>query len=734
MDIMSRFITQRANMQFPLSGISRIHTVLFKPTAIILLLTTIIHIQALLASSQSLLFEAEQLLDEGNLTAARKTYSAACSSKDPAIRLTAYVGLARVYRQIPGKRMESLRNLRKAQYMEPGNLDVFYEIALTGFAFKDGSGTMMADNALTEIICQDPGYRDAYSLWRVEIRGRSRGNMEKVAECLPAHIASDPSLGRLWLEIAYDWFGMFKTENSLAALDSLLQVAPEHKPQERLLLRARCLLSTGDKSAFEAYYNQALREAELEGDFSRLIAETKLIFIPAEDSILQSLQTVDQIATFFHLFWRNKDPDPTTPRNERLIEHYERLREAELNYRVLTPDGLVNNSDNYLRLMSRTDEFAGAIETAEYEYDPAKVFNRNAPDLYLDHRGLLFIRHGPPDGIQDIYIYDRRDGFVENLGAGGAGLDITNSSEWRYGNNKIIFKSGMGTGGYLYYPSVSSETVDIKRAMQTQTYKDPLPLEPQDYYNAAFLRSDGRLGLEFYQSVQANASNSAEAPEARLVLYDRMLNEMIRDVKISVAAPSPDGDLWLALTSVPVEPSDYAFALSMGLNDIRAVVKSKLHLEPIDETNLSTSDIVLGVEAGGIPGIFRRGEVELLPRPSLEFKLDEPIETLVEVYNLRTDLDGRREYVVSATIKLIKQDRNRIGKLLEKFRLLGQERGSELTMKFTRVVSTDGSIVVESFTIDTSELVPGMYILLIVIKDSLNGMRTAVQRHFKLVD
>ncbi len=713
---------------------SPVRFVFYLPALLLLLSLTIQPAEICAARPQGLLADAAQLPETGDLQAARGKYMAASVSRDRPTRLAGLIGLGRVYRRIPGKRMESFRQLRKAREMEPDNPEILYEIALTGFELKESSGAMIADNALTEIICQDPGYRDAYALWHGKIRGRSLENMEKVAECLPAHIARNPELSHLWLDIAYDWFELFKTENCLAALDSLLESAPRYKPQERLLLRARCLLALGDAPGFEYYYRQALRAAEREGDFSRLIAEAGLIFTPAEAGSLQRLKSKGQVATFFRVFWRNKDPDPVTFHNERLVEHYERLREAERNYRVLTPDGLVGSSDNYLRLMSRTTEFAADIGTAEYEYDPAKVFSGRAPDFNLDHRGLLFVRHGPPDVIEDIYIKDSRDGFVENLGKGGGGLDITNSYVWRYGRSIMIFKSGMGTGGYLYYLSVRPETADIERAMNTQTFKDPLPIKPQDYYSAAFHRADGRLDLEFYQSVPVSVSKVAEPPEARMALYDRSLNELARDSSISVAAGSPDGDVWLAVTSVPVKPDLCSFALSLALPEVRSAVKSNIRLEPIDSRELSLSGIVMGVRAEEGQGLYRRGQGELLPRPSLEFTLDELIDTFMEVYNLRLGRDDRREYVVSATIKLIEQDRNQVGKLLEKSRLLGQERGSELTMKFERFPPTEDSVVTERFSINASELIPGVYRLKIEIRDKSSGSRASAERDFKLVE
>ncbi len=703
--------------------------------------------QAHTAQPQALLAEADKLLEDGDTGAALKICTAASKSADRQERLAGLIGLGKVYRQIPGKRMESLRKLRQAQAMEPEDMEVLYETALTGFALKESSGATIADNALAKIICQDPRYRDAYLLWRVKNRGRSLENMEKAANCLPSHIASHSELNRLWLDIAYDWFAMFKTENSLAALDSLLGVAPEHKPQERFLLRARCLLEDGDTLAFEDYYRQALRAAEQEGDFQRLIIEAKTIFTPDELSSLKSLGSAKQVATFLRVFWRNKDPDPVTLHNERLVEHYQRLRTAELEYKMLTPDGLVQNSDSYLRLMSmrerptfvfRTDGVKG--EPEPYDYDPVRIIGDKGQAMGLDHRGLFFVRHGMPDNMWREHIKEKGDGFTSTLSKPlvsnyySGYVTGHNAEIWHYKGTKLTFKRGLGTGGFLIYPNGGHGQLDIERALNTQTYQDPLPVKPQNFYSAAFRRADNRLDLEFYQSVPVKDSHSAEPPKALVALYDRSLNELARDSSVSVAAPSPDGELWLAVHSIPVDPADYSFGLSVALPDVRAAVKSNIRLEPISGRNLSLSGIVMGVHSEEEQGAYSRGTVKILPRPSLEFGLDELVETFLEVYNLRPGRNGRRQYEVHAIVVLLEQDRNHVGKLLEKFRMLGQERGTELTMEFERSPTTDDFVVAEFFSINTAELLPGSYLLRIEVKDKLNGSRATAERNFRLVD
>ena len=103
------------------------------------------------------------------------------------------------------------------------------------------------------------------------------------------------------------------------------------------------------------------------------------------------------------------------------------------------------------------------------------------------------------------------------------GLNINNTEAWWYSGNAICFK------GNMYYPSLDQRNADIAHAMDSQSFKDPLPSTPQAYYSAAFARPDGNLDLEVYQSLRVDDSGVAEPPLAKMALYDRSLAELARD-------------------------------------------------------------------------------------------------------------------------------------------------------------------------------------------------------------
>ena len=295
--------------------------------------------------------------------------------------------------------MESLRWLKKATVTDPASCEAFYQLALTALQLGQSSGAIAADNALTSLVCIDPSYKKAYYIWRNEIRSPSLENLEKAAECLPPLIDQGP---RAEPDMAGHRVG------SLFPLRNLQEPRSPGKAgtgcsgiqaQDRYLLKARCMLELGDSLEFERLYNKALDAAEQENDFRRIEEEAELIFTPNETAALNRETTAERKAAFFRVFWRNKDPDPVTPHNERLLAHYTRLRVAEKDYKLLTADGLMQTSPNYLRLMNLKNELAeypSDIGHALYEYDPVKVWYGRNDKITIDHRGLIYVRHGPP--------------------------------------------------------------------------------------------------------------------------------------------------------------------------------------------------------------------------------------------------------------------------------------------------------------------------------------------------
>ncbi|HUU28498.1 MAG TPA: tetratricopeptide repeat protein [archaeon] len=646
-----------------------------------------------------------------DLESARKDFERALRSESARTKSQAHIGLGDTYRWTLTRYQDAIGEYQQALELDSVNCKALYYLAQSWFALGETEGYRKASETLARLICLDPGYRDAYSLWRDKLRDHPKDELLMVSRCIEDYLARHPEKNTLWLDLARDRFDLGEVDRALEALDSLKKNSPGYKSPERLLLEARCLLDSGDTLGFETCYAGALKEAEKSGGFGRLFMEARPIFSPEEKERWDSRKSPADRAALFRKFWISRDPDPTTFHNERLVVHYLRLREAEKSYSQLSPYIRFQNTLNYFRLL-RTDLMPQTFDPYIY-WSPYR-------ELALDQRGLLFIRHGPPSQIK------RLDPD-----------EVLNTNEtWFYGSRFFIFHRSGGTGDFFYVPVSREGAGNINLAMETETFRDPLPPYVQEYYAAEFLRQDGRLELEFYQSVPAAAVTGQEpGPMATLAIFDTTWVELARDSTALKSVWTGTDSLWLAVNRAVVNPGHCFYALSMDLPGYRAVIRKKLELKAYRNDELDLSGIILGNPVSGAEEVIhQRKGVEILPRPSLVFRPGEPVMVYFEIYGLKKNTQGNRSFRESIRIIEVEDKSDPTASIIDGPSKSGKEAPKILSLTFDRDLLETNGPVTEHFEINTSELVPGFYRLVLEVLDNSNDLKKNVTWYFDLSD
>ena len=543
----------------------------------------------------------------GKLDEAQEDLNSASFDSSAAVRVSARIGLGDLYRRYGFRGLEAARQYRLALNQNPASREALYGLAETGFEIGDSQGWRMAARALADLLCVDPEYRDVYSLWHEKIKDQSEEELRRVNACLELYLQEHQEHAVWWLDIARDRFRLGDNAAARAALENHARLAPGDRPAANSLLSARLGLERGDSAGFEREYALALDRAARDNDFLDLFQTAEPVFSPAESEEWKTLETAESKAAFFRAFWLRRDPDPFDSVNNRLAEHFTRLRQAENQYRLANPHSRFNTSRDYQRLISPMSML--------YEYDPDLFWDRSRA-LVLDQRGLLLLRHGPPDMV-------RRE------------LSWENPQEiWFYGPVHFVFEKKKGAGDFIYIPSVGSGVGDIRKAMEGESYRDPLPDFAQDYYVVDFLAPDGRVELDFYQSAPAALCGPDSIPEAAAAVYDSTWRELGRDRNASLRIVQPTDSLWVGMGQVSADPGEYFYAVRFGFPGRRSVDRGTLKINSYSKDRFELSSLVLGTvpEQGG--GLLTRRGVELLPRPSLRFSRGEIIHIFMEVYHL----------------------------------------------------------------------------------------------------
>jgi len=646
-------------------------------------------------------------LNSGNLEQARSDFNRALFSESNEIKLQARIGLGDTFRRMPSRNINAVIEYRLALKIDPASHEALYALAQTGFALAETGGYWLASETLSELICLDPGYRDAYTLWREKIRDHTADELHTVGRCLEDYLAGHPEKSAWWLDLAQDRFHLGEVERALEALDKLKKADPRYKGSERLLLEARCLLDSGDTLGFETSYASALKEAEKYGGFTRLSLDVQPIFTPQEREKWNGLKSPTVCAALFREFWKRRDPDPISFHNERLVIHYLRLREAETYYSQLFPHSRFQTSPNYFRLLSPSST-AG-------DYDPEIFWSLNR-FFNLDQRGFLFLRHGPPDWISRPDI-DKAKNPMET---------------WYYGSAFFTFERPFGAGDFLFVPVFLEGAGNIKKAMETESFADPLPAFSQDFYGADFQGPGGQLEVEFYQSVPFEAAPQEIPLKAAAGIYDSTWLEVALDTSSSKIVWSGTDSLWIAVNRVVVKPGRFYYAVRMDIPGQRAVSRKSLALKAYSDDKLDLSGVILGIPPAPGQQVHRRGGVDLLPRPSLTFRPGETITVYFEVYGLKKGRDGERSFRERVTVSVVEDISEKVSYVFDLLKWWGKKQPKSLTLTFERQPDEISGPVAEHFEIDTSELAPGNYRLLLEVQDNSSGDKREVTWFFDL--
>jgi tetratricopeptide (TPR) repeat protein len=643
-------------------------------------------------------------LAAGDLDAARNDFNRALSSKSPEIKAKAHIGLGDIYFSMGKRTMQAITEYRLALRADPSSCEAYFALFQAGWEVGIGKGYRIASEALVKLICLDPCFRDAYKVWRDTILDKTEDELRSACTCLERYVAENTEKSTWLFDLAGYRYWLEEIDKALENLARLEQACPEYKIPERLLLRARCLLELEEISGFERSYYDAINAAEKTGDFHRLVIQAETIFNPAESRKAGECQSAQDWAVFFRKFWKRRDPDPLTFHNERLVEHYRRLRKAEKFYPVFNPyPSRFNTSRDYYRLISMKLG-ASPRETGPSNYDPDLFWNRSR-ELGLDQRGLLYVRHGPPDEIR--------------LPEPPASGPPPSAEVWRYGPAFFPFEKVFGASGeYLFIPLYIRGVGNVEKAMETESFRDPLSAVEQEGYWTYFKGPGKQLEVEFYQSAPVETAPKAPDPKASLALYDSTWTELARDNSISARIKIPSGKNWIAVNRANSMPGHYFFALRMDIPDHRAVMRESMVLETFVDDALDLSGVILGSPPKKGQQLHSRRGVNILPRPSLQFITDEIITVYFEVYGLEGAPDSRRSYLERVTISLIKEDKSKLTSMLDVINPWGKKRSASLSLTFHRNPPGSTGVVAEHFTIDPSELVPGSYNLLIQVLDN----------------
>jgi len=561
--------------------------------------------------------EAESLLAAGELQAARSLLESFLDANPDDPRALLLLGRVHLTWPVIG-RYKAWSLLDRAAELLPDDPEPRYWQMHVGIELKDAEGERLAWNSILRTWALDPDYRDTWNVWRQMYCGE--GQLRQALEVLSRH-AGDPVIdfrrAQLLLELG-----------QLREADSLLTVliASGRSDGGVWALRAELAFATSDTGAGTEHYARAVESAAT--DSLNVLWQQVAPIASSRETAEYANTAPEGRSAFLRAFWAHRDPDLTTPANERLAEHFDRLAYARGHFRLRFPWSRFHYSAEYRAILapdlarltlSRVTRMAGVIgrlpelSLAEErrQRDGLGVSLRDFPEpdsvtryrrLGLDGRGIAYLRFGRPRR----WLFDSEN-QVERW-------------EYEVGGRFFTLSFAVAGGDYVWSPVSPWELGNMKAAIEMDESSVTADLRLQAW-DACFRSSTPGL-LLLYVGMDADSAGTAT--------WDVTGSEVAR-----VHGSPP-----LALT---LPPGSYRIGVDGRLGAQLGRLRTQVTVPDLWRDSLAVSSLLVAPLQTDTVG--RDVIIRSMPAP-LRFAADEPLFLYAELYGLSSSLGGRTRYTV----------------------------------------------------------------------------------------
>jgi tetratricopeptide (TPR) repeat protein len=715
-------------------------------------------------------------LDNNDLDAAEEEFSKILDIDEKIAH--AYYGLGRVYDTIEKGNEEDEENYELAIELDPDLIDAYYFLGL--LYEHNGSGSSSKDCFETVIEKNPHNVNGWIALARVEEKSKKPWEMpidsypaEILANALEVNpadkklyeqyknfifwysyekisiptfnylIQQNPSISGYAIDFAQVLYNLEMYESSLNQIESIESLSSNYSLVKINLLRSKILFNTDKEDKGLDYYWQAINAISDSLDANEIYSDISYIMNDSEFEEYQTTSIAD-LPDFYARFWLSRDPNLATKVNERIAEHFIRLKYAWKNYRRFVPGYydkfVINNFEHPLygvMDMKFGDELLNPF-----------VSNALPGKKDLDDRGLIYLRHGEPDNFayyncmacpqnvswkyyaspfrpELIFHFskhsDVRGWFLESLpysfsergdfGGHYAQLDPAN------------FQNQDNLGGDLWmYEELNDENIEnVKVGLKTETteyvYENTLFEFPLEYLCFKGENFKTKINL-FYGIEGSNMQIDTSKQRNRLDyttfvgFFDKRWNEVVRFVDNIIVPLKITQDEWdsssiIDTESFSVRPGVYNFELQLQdkvANNL-GVYKSPLTIPNYWKNELMLSDIFLSgpVARNNERANFKIGDIQLSPHMFSAYNKRETVGLYFEIYNLFYDSDDRTKFEVTWWIGVAGDEETDTDAVKSSLEYSGETRDDKIY-----------------FNIELSDTDSGDYELAILVKDIIS--------------
>jgi GWxTD domain-containing protein len=539
-----------------------------------------------------------------------------------------------------------------------------------------GNRLRHSDLALQRVLADRPD--DIEAMFFRGILEKYRNHDAEAQKWFAKVVAIDPSFRTYaFSDIISEMSAVLRNQGKAQSLEEFLesQMAGHPDPWAFMELSFAYMEHGHAAKGSEKYYEglSILNDSE---KVARLYLDAEPIASQEEQQKWNALTSVIDRKRFLRTFWKSRDPNPTDEINERLAEHYRRLKRARELYSGNTRLGCDDRGLIYVRMG-----------------DPSRAY-------YGDHLVTWIYEQFSPSGHYDFV--DRGSGRYE-LGALSAldGPDLAGGPAEKWNTLKHLISQLSDYDPYYQtwaarmqrmddarvYRSdeqvYQNYSADVNQVMQDLTieYAQNAPNEKRQYFdfdtgvpqlamsaNFASFRDRNTSRLDFYYILPYRELSFAPGDSEKqslLAVKTKVFDFRFEEIGGSenhhvISAKNEEIPVHALVGEIRhlVPPGRYMLAVDIRNNENQkmGIYKYDVSVRDYSSPALTVSDIqtASSIDAVGREDKFVKPNsgLRVIPNPSGSTSKRFPLNIYYEIYNLTLNLQGKTSYEVSYSIKI----------------------------------------------------------------------------------
>ncbi|MEJ2721956.1 MAG: GWxTD domain-containing protein, partial [bacterium] len=561
--------------------------------------------------------EVDAALARGDTSRAIHVLERSVASPDADAR--DYIALGSLYRSRGSitDRLASQRVLELGLEHDPDNPDVLVELGRTYYAqtfYPDAARCFSRALELDDSCCDAHYYLglNAYRKWKhIQTYDhhlfKTLSHMRSVIRCAPENTNAH-------FMFAFSSYVLGDTNQCITACDRFLEGHPSCA--QMLFLRGVVAYDLGDMESSWDYFKRGL--SAVDADERRNYTDIGLLIFGDEKADYE-MASKDERTDICRTYWVEHDPDPTTPLNERLLEHFYRTYLADVQYAIprLGLRGWDAERGRALIKFGKPTNIRSTLDAREFHAGRTEIWS------YLP-AGNAFILH-----FRDEYLYGNYTVPIDY--AYSTAAQILNEEPPTTETIPDVAPIPGAVDVLTFRESSLSSTVYLAFAVDPDSLSHELvPWQPDSYFvRSAFYDETGHPEV-FYADTLAGRRFPVPAPADPL---HRLPYALVRRFEL------------------PFHRYTVAFCFEDDRPTAQTLLWAEANTLRFLSSKLTLSDVMFWriPRDGGVWPVIVRSGTPYVPNPRREYRSGEKLRLYLEVYNL--NLSGlRSEYDITYSI------------------------------------------------------------------------------------